>query len=358
MIELHDRVTGADVRRHLPFTIRRRLHWSEADAAQIGYTGAFVDIALEAGEFWLEDVIGIPWFRTRERGLGCPMVSVNVQFTAPIAPGERMDIAVTVDKLGTSSLAWTAKGFRDDLDIFTASFTSVMLELENGRPTPYPDDWRAQIEGYQRECDLAARGHAGMQAILDYWFAPPGHSEHGTVRPMWFGRDADGNLLDKDATDAEIRDRFRVTHEAARAGELDHWTYSKHGALALMVALDQFPRHIYRGSGEAYAADAKAREVSRRILDQGWHAECPRDLAMWIYLPFEHSEVLADQERAMQLFGRFFGVDDPDGRGEFAVRRHHEIIERFGRFPHRNAAIGRDSTPEELAFLKEPDSSF
>ncbi len=358
MIELHDRVTGADVRRHLPFTIRRRLHWQDSDAAQIGYTGRFVDIALEAGEFWLEDVCGVPWFRMRERGVGSPMVSVNVQFTAPIAPGERMDIAVTVDKLGTSSLTWTAKGFRDDLDIFQAQFTSVLLDLKTGRPTPYPDDWRQQIEGYRRECALAENGHGGLQSILDYWFVPPGHPEHGTIRPMWFGRDSEGNLLDKDPFDADIRVRFQATHEAARAGDLDHWALSRHGAVALMVALDQFPRHIYRGSGEAFAADAHARKVARRILEQDWHGDLPRELAMWLYLPFEHSEELPDQELALSLFGRFFGSGDKDGRQEFAVRRHHEIIERFGRFPHRNEAIGRESTPEEIAFLKEPNSSF
>lgn len=346
------------MRRRLPFTVRRRLHWSEADAVQIGYTGAFVDVALEAGEFWLEDVLGIPWFRTRERGLGSPMVSVNVQFTAPIAPGERMDIAVTVDKLGTSSLTWTAKGFRDDLDIFTATFTSVMLELKTGRPHPYPDDWRAQIEGYQRECELVEQGHVGLQTVLDYWFAPPGHPEHGSFRPFWFGRDVRGEPLDKAPIDAEIRDRFQVTHELARAGKLDHWALSRHGALALIIVLDQFPRHIYRGSGEAFAADAHAREIARQVLAAGWHADLPREQAMWLYLPFEHSEALPDQELALELFGRFFGPQDIDGKQERAVRRHHEIVARFGRFPHRNQAIGRDSTAEEIEFLKEPHSSF
>lgn len=358
MLKLHDRVTGADIRRHLPFAIRRRLHWQDADAAQIGYTGRFIDIALEAGEFWLETTCGTSWFGMRERGVGTPMVKVEVEFTAPIAPGERMDIAITVENLGTSSLTWRARGFRDDLDIFAARFTSVMLDLSTGRPTPYPDDWRRQIEGYQRECALAEAGHGGMQAVLDYWFVPEGHPEYGITRPCWFGRDSQGNLLDKDVFDAEIRARFLATHEAARRGDLDHWLTSKAGALALIVTLDQFPRHLYRGTAEAFAADAKAREVARAVIAQGWHADLPRPQAIWFYLPFEHAEDLADQELSVRLFSRFFGPDDVNGRTEFAARRHHEIIERFGRFPHRNAAMGRESTAAEIAFLQEPHSSF
>jgi uncharacterized protein (DUF924 family)/acyl-CoA thioesterase FadM len=358
VLKLHHRVTGADVRRHLPFTVRRRLHWSDADAAQIGYTGRFIDIALEAGEFWLEDVCGTSWFGMRRRGVGSPMVKAEVEFTAPIRPGERMDIEIAIDRLGSSSLTWSARGFRDDLDIFTARFTSVLLNLETGRPTPYPDDWRAQIAGYQRECALVAQGHRGLQAVLDHWFVPEDHPEHGITRPMWFGFDSNGDRLDKDAFDAEIRAKFLATHEAARRGDLDHWALSRHGALALLVTLDQFPRHLYRGTAEAFAADAKAREMARKIIAEGWHTELPRPLAIWLYLPFEHSEDLVDQELSMRLFQRFFGPDDVKGRTEFAVRRHHEIIERFGRFPHRNQALGRASTPEEIAFLREPNSSF
>src|SRR5690606_359020 len=121
--------------------------------------------------------------------------------------------------------------------------------------------------------------------------------------------------------------------------------------------LDQFPRNMFRGTPRAYATDAKARAVARAAVAAGHDRDMPPTQAMFIYLPFEHSEALADQEESLRLFGRL-AERHPDERMMQAVRRHHEIIARFGRFPHRNAILGRESTAEEVEFLREPNSSF
>jgi uncharacterized protein (DUF924 family)/acyl-CoA thioesterase FadM len=354
VLDLHDPVPGADLRRHLPFTVRRRLHWGDSDSAQIGYTTRFVDIALEAAEFWWEAVLGEHWLAIRRLGRGCPMVSLQFDFASPVRSGERMDLTVTVGRLGRSALTLDVAGARDGSAIFRSRLTSALIDLSSGRPLAYPEDWRALIEGYGRECERAATaGHRSRQEVLDFWFVPCGHPEHGIARKLWFG----GAGPDRDALDAEIRDRFLATHEAAAAGELDHWMLSPAGSLALAVVLDQFPRHMFRGTPRAFATDAKARDVARRAVaaghDRGMHAT----QALFIYLPFEHSEDLADQEESLRLFGRF-AEQPPDPRMMPSVHRHHEIIARFGRFPHRNAILGRQSTAQEVAFLQEPNSSF
>ena len=154
----------------------------------------------------------------------------------------------------------------------------------------------------------------------------------------WFGGDA--------AFDA----RFREAHFAAARRELDGWAASAEGALALLLLLDQFPRNVFRGTGHAYATDPLARHFAGAMVDSGADAEVPRQLRMFCYLPFQHSEAMADQERAVALLQAM-------GEAKWALH-HREIIRRFGRFPHRNAALGRESTAAELAFLQEPGSSF
>lgn len=171
-------------------------------------------------------------------------------------------------------------------------------------------------------------------SVLDFWF--------GQDRKAWFAKDA--------AFDALVRERFLPLYDAAAAGTLDDWMAQPGSCLALVIVLDQFPRNMFRGSGRAFAADERARACARRILEQGWDKSMTPDERTFAYLPFEHSEALEDQELSLRLFE---GSDNAEW-----ARRHYDIIRRFGRFPHRNAALGRASTPEEQAFLATPGSAF
>lgn len=154
----------------------------------------------------------------------------------------------------------------------------------------------------------------------------------------WFARD--------DAFDAEFRRRFEDAHFAAARRELDAWAETPEGALALLILLDQFPRNAWRGTGHAFATDPLARRFARDALARGHDQAVEPALRKFLYIPFQHSEDPADQDRALALFQ---GLERaPDDRW---AEHHHGVIARFGRFPHRNAALGRDSTPEEQAFL-------
>jgi uncharacterized protein (DUF924 family) len=155
---------------------------------------------------------------------------------------------------------------------------------------------------------------------------------------QWYARDA--------AFDAEIRRRFEADHHAAARGEYDGWAGTADGALALLILLDQFPRNLYRESAHAWATDPKARAVARAAAERGWHAEVAPDLRQFMLLPFEHSENPADQAHGLALAE---ALGDPEILKW--MRIHGDIIARFGRFPHRNAALGRTTTAEEQAFL-------
>jgi uncharacterized protein (DUF924 family) len=148
--------------------------------------------------------------------------------------------------------------------------------------------------------------------------------------------------------DEAIRLKFEGVHHAAARGAYDDWTETPEGALALLILLDQFPRNLYRGSAHAWATDPKARAVARAATDRGWHRRLPPELAQFMLLPFEHSEILADQDRGVELAEE---LGDPELIKWTAI--HRDIIVRFGRFPHRNAALGRATTPDEQAFLDE-----
>ena len=179
--------------------------------------------------------------------------------------------------------------------------------------------------------------------ILAFWFS----DGPDTFREAWFKRD--------DAFDAEIRTRFGTLAAAARTDALASWRESAAGVLALAILLDQFPRNLHRGSAEAFAADPAMRDIARdavlvRRIDLG----LTPTQRMFLYLPFEHSEAMADQDLSVALFE---GLRDdprmakPGGTIDYAWR-HRAVIERFGRFPHRNAALGRASTIEERAWLE------
>ncbi len=148
------------------------------------------------------------------------------------------------------------------------------------------------------------------------------------------------------AFDAECRARWQDAHFAASRRECDHWLADADGALALVLLLDQIPRNIFRGSGHAFATDPLALYVADRALAAGFDAQVEPALRFFFYLPFEHSEAMADQQRAVELFT---ALGDADLLG-YAIA-HCDVIARFGRFPHRNAALGRINTPEEQACL-------
>jgi uncharacterized protein (DUF924 family) len=177
-----------------------------------------------------------------------------------------------------------------------------------------------------------------LENVLAFWFAPGG-------RERWFEPDP--------AFDAEVARRFAPLVEDAAAGRLDACAGEPRGALALCVLLDQFPRNVWRGTPRAFAHDEAARRVADRAVAAKLDRGLPPEQRLFLYLPFEHSENLADQERSVALMA---GLGDAEWL-DYA-RRHRDVIARFGRFPHRNAILGRASTPEEEAFLREPGSSF
>lgn len=168
--------------------------------------------------------------------------------------------------------------------------------------------------------------------VVEFW------QEAGPER--WFGGGP--------AFDARCRERLLDPHVAASRGELADWGRTAEGALALVLLLDQIPRNVFRGSAHAYATDPLARAVARRAIDDGHDRKVDAALCTFFYLPFVHAEDLAEQQRAVALY-RATGVAGAD---KWAVH-HHAIIERFGRFPHRNRLFGRTSTPDELAWLDE-----
>lgn len=184
--------------------------------------------------------------------------------------------------------------------------------------------------------------------VLEFWFSEQ-------ARPFWFEKNA--------AFDAAIRERFADTARAAAAGALDDWARTAPGSLALVIALDQFPRNLYRGSARAFAGDARALAVTDQAITRRFDQETALDRRALFYMPLEHSESLADQQRSIALFQAWAEAHDGAARERALemmpyVHRHAEIIRRFGRFPHRNEALGRESTEAEIAFLREPMSSF
>jgi uncharacterized protein (DUF924 family) len=168
------------------------------------------------------------------------------------------------------------------------------------------------------------------------------------VLKFWRAAGPDKWFEKSEAFDRDIHARFLETYEAAAGGRLDDWERTAEGALALLIVLDQFPRNMFRGEARAFAADALARAVAGRAIQRGFDKRHEPREATFFYLPFEHSEAIADQERGVALF-RATGDADLVKWAEL----HADIIRRFGRFPHRNAALGRVTTPEEQAFLDD-----
>jgi uncharacterized protein (DUF924 family) len=172
--------------------------------------------------------------------------------------------------------------------------------------------------------------------LLDFWFSP-------RVEKLWFNSTPE--------FDEELRGRFAETYEAACRAELDHWQTIAHGALALVILFDQIPLNIFRKQAQSFASEARARAVAAHAIAQGFDTELSDPQKAFLYMPYMHSETLADQDRSVELF-RLAGLSN---NLRFA-EHHHEIVRRFGRFPHRNAILGRDSTPEELAWLASKEA--
>lgn len=188
--------------------------------------------------------------------------------------------------------------------------------------------------------------HADAAAVLDFWFAPP-----DGARAEWFRKDA--------AFDARILARFGALIEAAVAGGLGDWDAAgAPGALARILLLDQFTRNVWRDTPGAFSGDALALRAALALVDSGADLTLPPWRRAFVYLPFEHAEDAAQQRRAVALFERLAAAAPGfEGMLDFA-RRHRDVIARFGRFPHRNAILGRASTPAELDFLAQPGSRF
>jgi len=196
-----------------------------------------------------------------------------------------------------------------------------------------------------------------VEDILGFWFGElPKDAPVPQERfELWFGGGEE--------TDRMIRKRFEADLMRAARGDFDHWRESARGTLALIILLDQFPRNIYRTTSKAYAFDARALGLCLEGMDGGQDLRLTAVERAFFYLPLEHSEELEMQARSVRVFEVLLESAPArmkkmcEGFLDYALR-HQKIIERFGRFPHRNAALGRGSTAEEEAFLKEPGSSF
>lgn len=176
------------------------------------------------------------------------------------------------------------------------------------------------------------------QDIIQFWFE--------TLAPkQWWAKDL--------AFDANIRQKFSGIHQQAVAGELSRWRDTDDGRLAEVIILDQFSRNMFRDKAGAFAFDAQALALSKAAVEAGAHQRLPQTQVNFLIMPFMHSESLAEHQRAANLFAQYAS----EGTTDFE-KRHYAIIERFGRYPHRNLILGRDSTSEEIEFLNQPGSSF
>jgi uncharacterized protein (DUF924 family) len=166
------------------------------------------------------------------------------------------------------------------------------------------------------------------------------------MKEKWFKKDP--------AFDREVRDRLGAQHETAAAGGFEDWRATPAGCVALIVLLDQAPRNLYRNDRRAFATDGMALAVTHHALAQGFEAALTQDQLGFLYMPLQHSEAVEDQELSLRLTSR---LDEDPSWHKWALP-HRDIIARFGRFPHRNAALGRETSAEEAAFLERPGSSF
>ncbi|MET0071741.1 MAG: DUF924 family protein [Candidatus Thiodiazotropha sp.] len=179
--------------------------------------------------------------------------------------------------------------------------------------------------------------HDEQDQLIDFWFSD-------RVRPLRFKSTAE--------FDREIRDLYFSLWQRAQRGELEQWKTSKEGCLALVILLDQFPLHMFRGQAEAFATEQQSRDVADQAIEAGFDRQMPAAWRAFLYLPFMHSESLADQDRSVALFA----AAGLESNLKWA-KHHRELIRRFGRFPHRNEILGRESSADEIDYLKS-DGAF
>ncbi|MEO0949027.1 MAG: DUF924 family protein [Cyanobacteria bacterium J06641_5] len=185
--------------------------------------------------------------------------------------------------------------------------------------------------------------------VLTFWFGPADDPKRDRPKKFWFYKDP--------AFDAEVRTRFGAIYQHAAVGQYDAWQNTAEGALALAIALDQFPRNIFRGEARSFASDSQALAVARQAIARGFDRQLLPVQRWFLYLPYEHCEDLKTQEDCVALFELLEGDLDSASSINYA-RRHRDVIAQFGRFPHRNAILNRPSTAAELDFLSQPGSSF
>lgn len=219
----------------------------------------------------------------------------------------------------------------------TQSCTHFRLNLFNSRP---------KIQA------LILISMAIAQEILQFWFGDPSQedSRYQQRRQRWFGKSAE--------TDQEIRDRFLAAHQQAMTGAFDSWQDQPLTCLALLVLLDQFSRNLFRDTPAMFAADAQALGIAKQAIARQFDQQLEPLQRIFVYLPLEHSENLQDQQQSVALFEQLNAVyPEAADTLDYAIR-HRVVIERFGRFPHRNKILGRETTPAEAEFLTQPGSSF
>lgn len=193
-----------------------------------------------------------------------------------------------------------------------------------------------------------------VEAILNFWFGHPASADYGQYRKAWFVKNPD--------FDKEIRQRFLTDYQLAASGKLNHWQETPRSSVAMLLLLDQFPRNLFRGQPQSFATDLQAKALSTHLVSTGQDKQLIPAQRFFIYVPFEHSEDLADQNRCVELMQNLVETVPDINEGlkgglDYAIR-HREVIQRFGRFPHRNEILGRPSTAEELEFLQQPGSRF
>ncbi len=190
---------------------------------------------------------------------------------------------------------------------------------------------------------------SSFENILEFWFGNKNQRDYGKPKQFWFTKDA--------KIDETIKQQFITDYEVAKQGILDSWKNSPRSCLALILLLDQVPRNIFRGQPQMYATDEQALNLAKFAVENELDQQLLPVEQWFIYLPFEHSENLDHQCQAVALFRKLSDHPDSAITIDYAIR-HFEVIRQFGRFPHRNQILGRETTPEEAEFLKQPGSSF
>lgn len=185
--------------------------------------------------------------------------------------------------------------------------------------------------------------------ILNFWFGNPTEPEYGKQQKFWFNKQPE--------FDNELRTRFQQDYEQAATGHLENWKDHPESCLALILLLDQLPRNMFRGTPQAFATDNQAVATAETAVKNGYDQQLLAVQRWFIYLPFEHSENIQHQQKAVNLFQQLSNDTESQSTIEYAIK-HLEVIQRFGRFPHRNEILGRISTTEEKEFLKQPGTSF